>query len=33
LTDVSVHAVNPTVAAFNEKVHDALNRLDDEDDE
>jgi len=29
--EVSVHATNPTVAAFNEKVHDALNRLDEDD--
>ncbi|MCX4700117.1 hypothetical protein [Streptomyces sp. NBC_01373] len=30
-TEVSVHAANLTVAAFNEKVHDALNRLDEDD--
>jgi hypothetical protein len=30
--EVSVHAANPTVAAFNEKVHDALTRLDEDDD-
>ena len=30
-TEVSVHAANPTVAAFNEKVRDALNRLDEDD--
>jgi tetratricopeptide (TPR) repeat protein len=30
--EVSVHATNPTVAAFNEKVRDALNRLDEDDD-
>ncbi|WP_327729311.1 sporulation protein [Streptomyces sp. NBC_00487] len=29
--EVSVHATNPTVVAFNEKVHDALNRLDEDD--
>ncbi|GAA3793772.1 sporulation protein [Streptomyces chiangmaiensis] len=29
--EVSVHAANPTVAAFNEKVHDALVRLDEDD--
>ncbi|WP_427920652.1 sporulation protein [Streptomyces sp. cg40] len=29
--EVSVHAANPTVAAFNEKVRDALNRLDEDD--
>ncbi|MFJ8140153.1 sporulation protein [Streptomyces sp. NPDC096013] len=29
--EVSVHATNPTVAAFNEKVRDALNRLDEDD--
>ncbi|WP_210576493.1 sporulation protein [Streptomyces sp. GESEQ-4] len=29
--EVSVHAANPTVAAFNEKVHDALTRLDEDD--
>ncbi|WP_369387899.1 sporulation protein [Streptomyces sp. CG1] len=30
-TEVSVHAANPAVAAFNEKVHDALTRLDEDD--
>ncbi|OIJ91148.1 sporulation protein [Streptomyces colonosanans] len=30
-SEVSVHATNPTVAAFNEKVHDALARLDEDD--
>ncbi|WP_328978017.1 sporulation protein [Streptomyces canus] len=30
-TEVSVHATNPTVAAFNERVHEALNRLDEDD--
>ncbi|MEU6556041.1 sporulation protein [Streptomyces sp. NPDC046915] len=29
--EVSVHAANPAVAAFNEKVHDALTRLDEDD--
>ncbi|MEV6506035.1 sporulation protein [Streptomyces sp. NPDC051642] len=29
--EVSVHTANPTVAAFNEKVRDALNRLDEDD--
>lgn len=29
--EVSVHATNPTVAAFNEKVRDALTRLDEDD--
>ncbi|MFJ4365741.1 sporulation protein [Streptomyces chartreusis] len=29
--EVSVHLTNPTVAAFNEKVHDALTRLDEDD--
>ncbi|MFE5819048.1 sporulation protein [Streptomyces sp. NPDC056479] len=29
--EVSVHVANPTVAAFNEKVHDALIRLDEDD--
>lgn len=29
--EVSVHAANPTVTAFNEKVRDALNRLDEDD--
>ena len=29
--EVSVHATNPTVAAFNERVRDALNRLDEDD--
>ncbi|MCN9239471.1 sporulation protein [Streptomyces sp. RY43-2] len=29
--EVSVHAANPAVAAFNEKVHDALARLDEDD--
>ncbi|MFI6401448.1 sporulation protein [Streptomyces sp. NPDC050548] len=29
--EVSVHAANPTVAAFNERVRDALNRLDEDD--
>ncbi|MFI9757741.1 sporulation protein [Streptomyces sp. NPDC051963] len=28
--EVSVHATNPTVAAFNDQVHDALARLDDD---
>ncbi|WP_031486524.1 sporulation protein [Streptomyces bicolor] len=28
--EVSVHLANPTVAAFNEKVHDALTRLDED---
>jgi tetratricopeptide (TPR) repeat protein len=28
--EVSIHATNPTVAAFNDQVHDALARLDDE---
>lgn len=31
-TEVSVHATNPAVAAFNEKVHEALTRLDEDDD-
>jgi tetratricopeptide (TPR) repeat protein len=30
--EVSVHATNPTVSTFNEKVRDALNRLDEDDD-
>ncbi|GHH77532.1 hypothetical protein GCM10018793_25830 [Streptomyces sulfonofaciens] len=30
-TEVSVHLTNPAVAAFNEKVHDALARLDEDD--
>ncbi|MFE3523979.1 sporulation protein [Streptomyces sp. NPDC059161] len=29
-TEVSVHSANPTVSAFNDQVHDALARLDDE---
>ncbi|MFE5891268.1 sporulation protein [Streptomyces sp. NPDC056462] len=29
--EVSVHLANPTVAAFNEKLHDALTRLDEDD--
>ncbi|MFJ9749672.1 tetratricopeptide repeat protein [Streptomyces chartreusis] len=29
--EVSVHLANPTVASFNEKVHDALTRLDEDD--
>lgn len=29
--EVSVHVANPTVVAFNEKVHDALTRLDEDD--
>ncbi|MER5916317.1 sporulation protein [Streptomyces sp. NPDC001982] len=29
--EVSTHAANPTVAAFNEKVHDALARLEEDD--
>lgn len=29
--EVSVHVANPTVAAFNEKVHDALTRLEEDD--
>ncbi|MET9785548.1 sporulation protein [Streptomyces canus] len=28
--EVSIHATNPTVAAFNDQVHDALARLDDD---
>lgn len=28
--EVSIHAANPIVAAFNDQVHDALARLDDE---
>jgi tetratricopeptide (TPR) repeat protein len=29
--EVSIHATNPTVAAFNDQVHDALARLEDDD--
>ncbi|WP_406429105.1 sporulation protein [Streptomyces sp. NBC_00147] len=29
-TEVSTHSANPTVAAFNDQVHDALTRLEDE---
>jgi hypothetical protein len=29
-TEVSTHAANPTVAAFNDQVHDALARLNDD---
>jgi hypothetical protein len=30
LTEVSFHATNPTVVAFNDQVHDALARLNDD---
>ncbi|MCT9006887.1 hypothetical protein [Streptomyces rhizosphaerihabitans] len=29
-TEVSIHAANPVVAAFNDQVRDALTRLDDD---